>query len=44
MTHAGIPQAERKAADITDDLVRLAVGCEDAADLQADLERALDLI
>lgn len=44
MTHAGIPQAEREAAEITDDLVRIAVGCEDYADLEADLARVLDTI
>ena len=44
MTHAGIPQAEREAADITDDLVRLAVGCEDWRDLQDDLSQVLDMI
>lgn len=41
MTHAGIPREEREAADITDDLVRLAVGCEDPDDLIADLDQAL---
>jgi len=44
MTHAGIPRNEREAAHITDDLVRLAVGCETYADLEADLARALDMI
>ena len=44
MTHHNIPQAKRLAADITDGLVRLAVGTEDLADLQADLEQALALI
>jgi len=44
MTHAGIPRAEREAAHITDDLVRLAVGCETYTDLEADLARALDMI
>ena len=44
MTHAGIPPQERQKADITDDLVRIAVGCEDYADLEADLARALDMI
>ncbi len=44
MTHAGIPKAERKAAGITDELVRLAVGCETYADLEADLAKALDMI
>lgn len=42
MTHAGMPQEARAAAGITDNLIRLAVGCEDAADLVADLEAALD--
>lgn len=41
MTHTGMGREAREAAGITDDLVRLAVGCEDAADLQADLEQAL---
>ena len=40
MTHAAIPRAERLAAGIGDGLVRLAVGCEDADDLIADLEQA----
>jgi methionine-gamma-lyase len=44
MTHAGIPEAERLAADIRDDLVRIAVGCETYEDLEGDLARALDLI
>jgi methionine-gamma-lyase len=44
MTHAGIAPAEREAIGITDDLVRLAVGCEDPADLEADLSQALALI
>ena len=41
MTHAGLSRQEREAADITDDLVRVAVGCEDVEDLQADLDQAL---
>lgn len=44
MTHAGIPKAEKEAAGISDDLVRLAVGCEDPEDLKADLARVLDMI
>jgi len=44
MTHAGLPAEERAAAGISDDLVRVAVGCEDPRDLEADLTRALDLI
>lgn len=44
MTHTGIPREEREKAGITDDLVRLAVGCESYEDLEADLARALDMI
>jgi len=42
MTHAAVKREDRLAAGITDGLVRLAVGCEDADDLAADLEQALD--
>ena len=41
MTHASIPEDKRKEIGITDDLVRLSVGVEDASDLIADLEQAL---
>jgi methionine-gamma-lyase len=41
MTHAGMSRAEREAAGISDDLVRISVGCEDVRDLVADLEQAL---
>jgi cystathionine beta-lyase/cystathionine gamma-synthase len=41
MTHAGYTQAERDALGITDGLVRISVGCEDAQDLLADLGQAL---
>ena len=41
MTHASVPKADREKAEISDDLVRIAVGCEDAADLCEDLEQAL---
>jgi cystathionine beta-lyase/cystathionine gamma-synthase len=41
MTHAGYTQAERDALGITNGLVRISVGCEDAADLVADLDQAL---
>jgi len=44
MTHAGMPAAERQKADITDDLVRIAVGCESYEDLEADLSRVLEMI
>ncbi len=42
MTHAGYTQAERDALGISNGLVRVSVGCEDADDLVADLEQALD--
>jgi cystathionine beta-lyase/cystathionine gamma-synthase len=41
MTHAGYSQGERDALGIGDGLVRISVGCEDADDLLADLDRAL---
>ena len=41
MTHAGYTNAEREALGIGDGLVRISVGCEDAEDLVADLERGL---
>ncbi len=41
MTHAAVPREGREKAGILDDLVRLSVGCEDVADLWADLEQAL---
>ncbi len=44
MTHAGMPKKEREAAGITDDLIRLAVGCEDFDDLKDDLEQALNKV
>ncbi|MCM2258469.1 MAG: PLP-dependent aspartate aminotransferase family protein [Vicinamibacteria bacterium] len=37
MTHAGYTQPERDALGIGDGLVRISVGCEDVADLEADL-------
>ena len=42
MTHAAMPQAQREQAGITDGLIRLSVGIEDAADLLQDLEEALE--
>jgi len=41
MTHASIPQAQRKRLGITDNLVRLSVGTEDLADLRHELDAAL---
>jgi cystathionine beta-lyase/cystathionine gamma-synthase len=42
MTHAAVEQAERDRVGITDGLVRLSVGLEDAEDLIDDLAGALD--
>jgi len=44
MTHASIPEDKRAVLGITDDLVRLSVGIEDAEDLIADLEHAFNSI
>jgi cystathionine beta-lyase/cystathionine gamma-synthase len=41
MTHAAVPREERLAAGITDGLVRLSVGLEDAEDLIEALDNAL---
>ena len=41
MTHASIPKEERLKVGLTDSLIRLSVGIEDADDLIADLEMAL---
>lgn len=41
MTHASVPREEKEKAGITDDLIRLSVGCEAVEDLLADLEQAL---
>ena len=44
MTHADVEEAERKRVGITDGLVRLSVGLEDAQDLIDDLKKALEKI
>ncbi|MFY8021361.1 MAG: cystathionine gamma-synthase [Bacteroidia bacterium] len=41
MTHASIPKAEREAAGVVDNLLRLSVGVEDIEDLMEDLKRVL---
>ncbi len=41
MTHASIPREERLKVGLTDGLIRLSVGIEDADDLIADLEKAI---
>ena len=42
MTHAAVPKAMREATGLSDGLVRLSVGIEEADDLIADLDQALD--
>jgi len=42
MTHSDVEEAERKRVGITDGLVRLSVGMEDAEDLIRDLKESLD--
>ncbi|WP_083565440.1 PLP-dependent transferase [Actinomyces glycerinitolerans] len=42
-THADVPPATRAAYGLTDRLLRLSVGIEDAEDLVADLKQALNL-
>ncbi|HJL83364.1 MAG TPA: aminotransferase class I/II-fold pyridoxal phosphate-dependent enzyme, partial [Acidimicrobiales bacterium] len=41
MTHAVVPPEERAASGITDGLIRISVGLEDAADIISDLDQAL---
>ncbi|WP_305098488.1 cystathionine gamma-synthase family protein [Croceibacterium aestuarii] len=41
MTHLSVPDARKKAMGITDNLVRISIGIEDADDLIADFDQAL---
>lgn len=41
MTHADVPREHRLAVGITDGLIRVSVGIEDASDIIADLEQAI---
>jgi len=41
MTHASIPEEIRKAVGITDGLIRLSIGIEDADDIIRDLDNAI---
>jgi len=41
MSHASMESEHRKAAGITDSVIRLSVGIEDPDDLVADLSQAL---
>jgi cystathionine beta-lyase/cystathionine gamma-synthase len=44
MTHASIPEEERRRAGISDGLIRMSVGIEDVEDLKADIAQALEPI
>jgi cystathionine beta-lyase len=44
MTHASIPREEREKSGVTDALLRLSVGIEDAGDLVEDLRQALSFL
>ncbi|MBN2970610.1 cystathionine gamma-synthase family protein [Roseomonas aeriglobus] len=44
MTHLSVPQERKDALGITDSLVRISIGVEDADDLIADFAAALDAI
>jgi methionine-gamma-lyase len=43
-THSGVPKESRDRMGVTDALIRLSVGIEDADDLIADLEQALEKV
>jgi cystathionine gamma-lyase len=44
MTHASVPRKEREKIGISDSLIRVSAGIEDAGDLREDLERALEKV
>ena len=44
MTHAGMSKEKQEQAGISDDLVRISVGCEAYADLESDLEQAFEQV
>jgi cystathionine gamma-lyase len=44
MTHASLPEQMRRELGISDSLIRISVGIEDADDLIADLEQALERV
>jgi cystathionine gamma-lyase len=44
MTHASIPKEERIKSGLSDSLIRLSIGVEDAEDLVEDLSQALEKI
>ncbi|MBD3626697.1 cystathionine gamma-synthase [Cyclobacterium sp.] len=44
MTHASIPKEEREKVGLSDSLIRLSVGIEDAEDLKKDISKALEAV
>jgi methionine-gamma-lyase len=44
MTHLSVPDERKQALGITDNLVRVSIGVEDADDLIADFDQALAAI
>ncbi len=42
MTHADVPPQQRESVGVTDGLLRLSVGLEDADDIIADIDQAID--
>jgi methionine-gamma-lyase len=44
MTHLSVPDERKAALDITPNLVRISIGVEDAGDLIADFENALEAV
>jgi methionine-gamma-lyase len=44
MTHLSVPDERKKQLDITPNLVRISIGCEDADDLIADFANALNAV
>lgn len=44
MTHKSIPAEKRRAAGVSDSLIRLSVGLEESADLISDLKQALEKV
>ena len=44
MTHLSVPEERKQALGITDNLIRISIGIEDADDLIADFANALDAV
>ena len=44
MTHASVPKEQREKTGVTDSLIRLSVGIEDAEDLISDLAAGLERV